>query len=47
MEYHHDNMFSNFPHSIGSSIEKVTPTYDQITIIIKKSLNLPFKFFLF
>ena len=32
MEYHQDNMFSNFPHSIGSSIEKVTPTYDQITI---------------
>ena len=32
MEYHQDNMFSNFPHSIGSSIEQVTPTYDQITI---------------
>ena len=32
MEYHQDNMFSNFPNSIGSSIEQVTPTYDQITI---------------
>jgi hypothetical protein len=32
MEYQQDNVFSNFPNSIGSSIETVTPTYDQITI---------------
>jgi hypothetical protein len=32
MEYHHDNMFSNFPNSVGSSMEIATPTYDQITI---------------
>lgn len=32
MEFNQNNMFSNFPNSIGSSIETVTPTYDQITI---------------